>query len=564
MMIEKGNLGDNSPIRLFLSIHEQNVSGSMQLTQDATSKLFYLNQGKLCWAVSNSEEDKLERILIDKNLVNTTSIEQVKQNQSALDSFEKALVENGLLTLDELVNTTRDQMKQIVFSTLRWKSGEFQFATDQAPPRLVSLELEVLPLISTFIKENIDTDSIWEELRSAQIEMVHTPDIEKIKKYPLTAEQNEIYAAFKEGNQLESVLTKFAERSSAVLKLIYFFLTAGLLVKKEPEAMGMVEPPLETASPEPMAISIPEAAPQEEIPLPEPELLMTETGSTLSTGDIPYSFRDELDQLQEPSERADKGTATKDRHSPYVSKSTPRKKTIASPLLLVLLMVVLGAVIYWQFFAAKGGNESSQPRIPQPITRIRKTPPTQVQSIPTAVDSSSSVPDAKPVMAPETTSKQAEPGESTKKEPVPAPDTKPLPPPSNQPATLATPKTAGSAGGTLISGLRERAWQDFDRGDMRQAAELWRQELLQSDYRFSILLELDCQKESVRHAWGRILDKKEFFLLNRIRNDRICFLVFWGRFRTATEANRQLPLIPAYFHKQVNPPEVLELFPYLN
>jgi len=69
----------------------------------------------------------------------------------------------------------------------------------------------------------------------------------------------------------------------------------------------------------------------------------------------------------------------------------------------------------------------------------------------------------------------------------------------------------------------------------------------------------------VRNAYRQVEDRENFFLLNKTNRDgRSCWLVLWGRYRTADEAALGMKLVPDYFMKQANPPSVIELEPYLH
>jgi len=75
---------------------------------------------------------------------------------------------------------------------------------------------------------------------------------------------------------------------------------------------------------------------------------------------------------------------------------------------------------------------------------------------------------------------------------------------------------------------------------------------------------MDCLKESVRNAYRQLESKEGFFLLNKTSRDgRGCYLVLWGKYRTADEAALGMRQVPDYFMKQSNPPTVIELEPYL-
>jgi len=74
---------------------------------------------------------------------------------------------------------------------------------------------------------------------------------------------------------------------------------------------------------------------------------------------------------------------------------------------------------------------------------------------------------------------------------------------------------------------------------------------------------MDCIEQSVRSAYQQITGKENFFILNRVKDGRSCWLVLWGKFRSQNEATQNLKLIPEYFFKQSEPPAAIELQPYL-
>ena len=103
----------------------------------------------------------------------------------------------------------------------------------------------------------------------------------------------------------------------------------------------------------------------------------------------------------------------------------------------------------------------------------------------------------------------------------------------------------------------------FRQGDYRKAGELWRTGVVGQGVKYAILLELDCQKQSVANAFKECKNSKSFYILNIRRGDKNCFLVLWGRYFSEAEANAALGLIPGYFVRQTPPARVIELQKYL-
>jgi len=104
----------------------------------------------------------------------------------------------------------------------------------------------------------------------------------------------------------------------------------------------------------------------------------------------------------------------------------------------------------------------------------------------------------------------------------------------------------------------------FKKGDFQSAGRVWLSELKRSGIRFTILLELDCMKESVVNAYLRVIDKERFFILRRQKGPRECYLVMWGRFKTRRQAENAMSSVPEFFLSQAYPPKVYNLGPLLD
>lgn len=160
MIPDKGNLNETAPLKLLLAINEQNKTGILYFRRNEILKVFYLNQGKISWAISSDEEDKIEHVLLAKKLVNPEALAPYLAGNKITESFGKILVENGLITLETLINASRDQLKRIATSIMFWNSGSYRLEPESPPTRLVSLELEIAPLVYNYILAHMDVNII--------------------------------------------------------------------------------------------------------------------------------------------------------------------------------------------------------------------------------------------------------------------------------------------------------------------------------------------------------------------------------------------------------------------
>ncbi|MDD8012816.1 MAG: DUF4388 domain-containing protein, partial [Acidobacteriota bacterium] len=236
MIADQGALNETSTAKLLLAIYEQSQTGILHFRQNEILKVFYLNRGKISWAISSDEEDKIDHVLLDKKLVTPEVLAPYQTGNKIGESFGKVLVENGIITLEALIQATREQVHRIAAGVLRWRSGSYQLVQDPPPTRMVSLDVDIPSLVTHFVLAQMDVNIVWEELGSLSGELQQNSDPWKKSLYSLNPEQQGIYSRFRQPQRLETVLQDFpSEGKYRILKILYYFLLTGLLSRKEPE-----------------------------------------------------------------------------------------------------------------------------------------------------------------------------------------------------------------------------------------------------------------------------------------------------------------------------------------
>ncbi len=566
MLPDQGNLKETAPARVFLALYEQNQTGILYFRQNENLKVFYLNRGKISWAISSDNEDRLEHVLLAKKLVNPEVLAPYQAGNKITESFGKILVENGILSLEDLISAIRVQVRHIAGNTMRWSNGSYQLVQESPPTRLVSLDLDIPELVASYILTQMDVNIVWEELGSLSGELQQNLEPGKINLYALDAEQQEVFSRFREPQRLESVLLDFpAERKYRILKILYFFLLTGLLNKREAEKMpsldfkeldslfGQAPPNVPTEVSIEMPSMIDEAA-IKDIPLAElPEIPIMKDGEE-EEHELPELPDLIPPEISEPVEEISEARAALEEE-----KARPKAQPFLKPekqkprwLSVTFLSILLAAVLIGAFLWLTRSPKPPQPTATPPAAHARsqkqasKTVPAEGKMESSPVNEQSA-PQPSVEKAAETTGSNPADAKPTTKDP----ETEKVEPiRGEQPQATAVP---GSS-----------ARQHFSAGDFRTAGDIWRGEIVAAQIKFSILLEMDCLKESVRIAYSQVENKDDFFLLNKISRDgRSCYLVLLGRYRTADEAALGMKLVPEYFMKQSNPPSVIELEPYL-
>jgi len=558
MIPDQGTLGETAPVKLLLAFYEQKQTGILYFRQNEILKIFYLNRGKISWAISSDEADKIEHVLLAKKMISPEVLSPYQGGDKIKESFGKILVENGALSLEALITATREQVQLIAASVLRWNIGNYQLVQESPPTRLVSLDLEIPGLVNNYVLSQMDMNIVWEELGSLSGELEQTPLPEKKSLYPLDDEQQEVFSHFKQPQRLESALLNFpAERKYRILKILYFFLLSGLLSKKEAEKI----PSLDFNELDSLFGQDPVAS-QPEINIKMPDLINDADIKDIPMAELPEisvqnnpkedkeTFPDLPDLM--PPEMAEVKEDIREFPAPVeVEKARPRIQPLLKPekqkprwLSITFISILLAGVAFLLFFWFTRTPATQEPVVSRPAgarADLKKQPAKQTE--PDVQESKS------PTASNDSAREEIQPTRSEPQKPKPAPE-KTVPFESKKQAEAA----AASA----------QAQQRFAAGNFNAAADIWRGEMVGTQVKYSILLEMDCLKASVRIAYGQMTDKENFFLLNKTSRDgRRCWLVLWGKYRTQDEAALGMKLVPEYFMKQSNPPSVIELEPYL-
>jgi Domain of unknown function (DUF4388) len=578
MLSEKGSLKDTPVMKLLLTVFELGLTGILYIKREDVLKVLYFSRGKMIWAISNSDADKLENILEEKGLTDMDTILKVKSESRVSESIGKLLVEKGLITLEELIEASRDQLKHIMVSVMKWKAGGFQFIKDAPPERLLSLDLNVTDFIIDYIVEEVDISDIWKEIGTLQLELIKNPDEEKLEKYKLSDKQNELLNSFDGEKKLEGILSRYSGgHRESLLKIIYFFMMAELLIKKEFELSDASvfdtgdisdytlsppngvenDSPFETYSTSEISkvpdIGPPQPPQREEMPpfdLPSVEQFRQERKTEIeSMSAVRFEKPDSLVEST-PSFIAE------------AAKPEEKKgiKLFNAALILVFLILVFSGIILLVLPWMQDDTPTSTPKETADQTDIIsiKEPETKMDSSENGGVVQEKVPDTNKEGLEENTTdnKEAEAKAAEKKNP-----------PVKQPVQEAKPKNTvkekpkEKEQTKPISGKKPR--QYFLEGSLITAADIWKRELIAEKIKYTVLLELDCKRESVMHAFRLMNRNKEFFILNRKAGRTNCYLVMCGKFKTHDAATAYIKKIPNYFWKQKDPPEIVELSKYI-
>ena len=574
MLVEKGNLKEVKPLKVLLGVVEANLTGILYFKKDDILKVLYFNNGKLTWAISKDVKDSLFSLILEKKLIEQNVLEDIIHQVNKEENFAKKLVELGLLSLENLIDLTKEQLKRIVISVLDWEYGTFQFVKDTPPDRFFSLDIDVVFYIKQYIANIISLDKIWHVIGSMQNEFIYSINDDKFKLLKLTDSQRDLLYKFKGDVNLETILARYnSEQRDSVLRNVYFFLETNLLIKREFDTFAEDLDVNETEQEIEEKFKEIAENKEEQKGFEKPEV-RTEINfddgfeKPLQNNDFDEKDVDELlknsqekkdDYVFEDKEVVDSKDFEKpeskkdgdfDVHEYIKKEHKSSSKLYFILILLVVLFFVIGGIIFIIISSNKVDKEFSKNNaieVSEPKTiKSNKTTINNKALTENKIENSENKNNIKNTQEVKNKEEQntTQPKEKIKTE------VKPI-------------KKQQDKNLTNNSELVSKALTYLEKKRFLIAIDLWKQVLINSGYKYSILIELDCLKSSVLYSYKKFKNKKNFFILSKVKNGRQCYLVFWGRFLNKEEAKIGLKSIPEYFWKQSDPPEVVELSIYL-
>lgn len=142
---QAGALKSTSVPRLLTAYYQARHQGELKLRNGQVVKVVYFEAGHPVYAASNVAPERFGRFCQKKGVISEAQLEQVARavKDRGVRTGE-AMLELGILTPADRQRLLEEQVKEIIWSTFRWTSGEYTFARKR-PARSDLVRLRVFP-----------------------------------------------------------------------------------------------------------------------------------------------------------------------------------------------------------------------------------------------------------------------------------------------------------------------------------------------------------------------------------------------------------------------------------
>jgi hypothetical protein len=239
-----GNIRDFGLSDFLYLVDRGYKTGCLHLSRNSETASLYFEKGKLVTAAREDEAAMVTDLLLHKGKLSPQQVEQAVQMQrdNGGANLSQVLTELKYITRDDLQKTLQQHIEESVYGLFGWPDGEFRFEQNQRPEPTAPIMPTPLP-IEHLIMEGVRRIDEWGQIKERipstdmVVKFVEQPG-EKAKGVQLAPEEWRVFARINGKDTLAEISQKTSLSDFDVCRIVYGFLTAGLVdVIKRPKPM---------------------------------------------------------------------------------------------------------------------------------------------------------------------------------------------------------------------------------------------------------------------------------------------------------------------------------------
>lgn len=248
-----GNIRDFGLSDFLYLVDRGYKTGCLHLNRAEQSASLYFDKGKLTTA-SNGAELRVTDLLVKRGKLTQAQAEQAQAafQQNGGSSLVQVILDQGLIEREDMQRILQQHMEESVYVLFGWPDGEFRFEQNQRP----SPQSPVMPMaisVENLIMEGVRRIDEWGRIKDRipstdmLVTFVEQPG-ERAKGVQLSPEEWRVFARINGKHTLAEIAQKTNLSEFDVCRIVYGFLTAGLVeVMKKPRPQSPGYRPLQDA-----------------------------------------------------------------------------------------------------------------------------------------------------------------------------------------------------------------------------------------------------------------------------------------------------------------------------
>jgi hypothetical protein len=237
-----GNIRDFGLSDFLYLVDRGYKTGCLHLSRGDASASLYFDKGKLITAAQRNGAARVTDLLVRKGKLTEQQAQHAKQVLNGGGSLSQTLLDLNYISRDDMQRTLQHYIEESVYGLFSWPDGEFRFEPGQRPAAddpIVPTPLSVENLIMEGVRRIDEWGRIKDRIPSTDliVKFVEQPG-EKAKGVQLSTEEWRVFARINGQQTLAEIAQKTNLSDFDVCRIVYGFLTAGLVeVQRRPRPL---------------------------------------------------------------------------------------------------------------------------------------------------------------------------------------------------------------------------------------------------------------------------------------------------------------------------------------
>jgi Domain of unknown function (DUF4388) len=227
----RGSLSESSLPELLASISRSKETGILNFHDAGRWKAIYFKDGRIIYAMSNAQDDRLGEFLLKTGKITVRQFLEASKLIQPDKKLGAVLVEQGIITPDDLFVAIHRHAEAIVYSLFDWVRGEYEFVIkDLSAEGPMVLDLDSGNVILEGIRRLKDYTRIYAGVGPLETVLRSTEHAEGlVHKLNLDEDESQVLSLVNGRLNVEQILAMSYLPNFETLRILFALLAAGVL-----------------------------------------------------------------------------------------------------------------------------------------------------------------------------------------------------------------------------------------------------------------------------------------------------------------------------------------------
>ncbi len=227
----QGSLSEASLPELLASISRSRETGMLNFHDLGRWKTIYFKEGMIIYATSNLQDDRLGEFLLKQGRITVRQFLEASKLIKPGKRLGAVLVEQSILSPDELFVAINQHVVEIVYSLFEWSRGEYEFVIkDLSAEGPITLDMSTEKVILEGIRRLRDFTRIYAGVGTVDAVLRQSESLTQlVYKLELDEDESQILSLVNGRLTVEQILSMSYQTNFETLRILYGLVAAGVL-----------------------------------------------------------------------------------------------------------------------------------------------------------------------------------------------------------------------------------------------------------------------------------------------------------------------------------------------